>query len=67
MLRLDALGDRLGKSIGPRKPLEPHVPDTVNRMKHDLDAGISRGWQARFKDVLKAAEDLLPLLSKAIP
>jgi len=67
MMRIAALGDRLGERFGPRRPLAPSVPDAVNSMKHDLDAGIGAGWDARFSDVLKAAEDLWPLLASAVP
>jgi hypothetical protein len=67
MMRLDALAERLGDHVGPPKPLAPHVPNAVNSMKHDTDAGIGAGWDARFAHVIQAAEDLWPLLAKAVP
>jgi hypothetical protein len=67
MMRIAALGERLSKRVGAPRPLASHVADAVNSMKHDIDAGIGVGWEARFKDVLKAAEDLWPLLAKAVP
>jgi hypothetical protein len=62
MMRIAALVERL---CG--QPIDPPVPDAVNNMKHDLDAGIEDGWDARFSDVLKAAEDLWALLHLAVP
>jgi hypothetical protein len=67
MMRLDALGHRLGQLVGPERPLPSAVVDAVNSMKHDIDAGIAVGWEARFAHVLKAAEDLWPLLARAVP
>jgi len=66
MHRIAALGERLGKELGSNGPLDPQVPDAVNAMKHELDAGIGEGWEARFRHVLKAAHDLLPLLRRAV-
>ena len=67
MMRLHALGERLGKHVGPEDPLTSFVPDAVNSMKHDTDAGIGAGWDVRFNHVLQAAEDLWPLLVRAVP
>jgi hypothetical protein len=69
MLRLDALADRLKKQLHlAKKPLtEPHVPNAVNSMKHDRDAGIAQGWEVRFASVMKAAEELCPPLERAVP
>jgi hypothetical protein len=67
MMRIAALGERLGKHLGVAHPLSSKIPDVVNSMKHDVDAGITLGWDAKFADVIKAAEDLWPLLAKAVP
>jgi hypothetical protein len=67
MMRLHALGERLGEHVGQPKPLAFPVPDAVNSMKHETDAGIGAGWEARFAHVVQAAEDLWPLLSRAVP
>jgi hypothetical protein len=67
MLRLDALGEKLGKKIGPRHPLGPEVPQAVNDMKHTPDARIAEGWDVRFSHVLHEAEQVVALLEKAVP
>jgi len=67
MMRIAALGERLGKQIGPAKPLGPEVPNAVNSMKHAVDAGITEGWEVRFAHVLRDAEVLWPILAKAVP
>ena len=51
MMRLDALGERLGTHLELSHPPlpSPHIPDAVNSMKHDVDAGIAVGWNARLE------------------
>ena len=63
---LAALDERIAEHLGTKRPLRPLVPDAVNSMKHDVDAGIAVGWKVRFGDILDAADELCGLLEKAV-
>ena len=67
MMRLSALDERLSKHLGTKRILSPLVPDAVNSMKHDVDAGIGAGWPVRLADTLFAAEQLCECLQRAVP
>jgi len=67
MLRIDALGEKLGEKVGPRHPLGPQVPKAVNDMKHTPDARIAEGWDVRFRHVLQDAEHIVTLLEEVVP
>lgn len=66
IMRLSALNERIGKYLGTRRDVAREIRKVVNRIKHDIDAGIQSGWRIGFRDVLKATEDLCAQLEKAI-
>ena len=66
IMRLSALNDRIDKYLGTKQDVAAKIRSVVNRIKHDVDAGIGSGWMIRIADVIKASEDLCALLEKAI-
>ena len=66
MMRLGALNERIDKYLATKRDVAEKVRKVVNSLKHDVDADITSGWDVRFADVLKAAEDLCGLLEQAI-
>ena len=66
IMRLSALNERVDTYLGTNQDVAAKIRKVVNRIKHDVDAGITSGWNIRFADVLKASEDLCALLEKAI-
>lgn len=66
MMRLAALNERIDIYLGANHDVAAQVRKLVNKIKHEVDAGIGRGWTIKFADVLKATEDLCILLEKAI-
>jgi hypothetical protein len=63
MFRLAALDERIAEHLGIPRPLGPEIPDAVNSMKHDVDAGIAAGWNVRLEHVIHGAQTLWPLLA----
>ena len=66
IMRLAALNEGIGKYLGANHDVAAQIRKLVNKIKHEVDAGIGRGWEIKFADVLKATEDLCALLEKAI-
>ncbi len=66
IMRLSALNDRIDKYLRVNQDTAAKIRKVVNKIKHDVDAGITSGWNIKFSDVLKTSEDLCVLLEKAI-
>jgi hypothetical protein len=66
IMRLSALNERIDKYLGTNRDVAEKIRKVVNKIKHDIDAGVQSGWAVGFRDVLKATEDLCTQLEKAI-
>lgn len=67
MMRLAALNERLDKYLGAKRNLASKVSKLVNKLKHDVDAGITDGWKMSFTEVVTTTSDLCGLLEMGIP
>ena len=65
-MRLAALNERVDKFSGIKKDVASDIRRIVNKIKHEVDAGISSGWKIQLSDALKASEDLCEILEKTI-
>lgn len=66
IMRLAALNERIPKYLGNNQDLAKDVRRVVNKIKHDIDAGIACGWNITFAKVLKSTDELCKLLERAL-
>ena len=66
ILRLSALNERIDKHLGISHDIAKQVRQVVNKIKHEVDAGIGKGWAVTFADILRSTEDLCDLLVQAV-
>jgi hypothetical protein len=64
MMRVSALSWRTNERLKIKTDWAPKVRETVNQLKHDIDAGIEKGWQVRFADILSGIDDVCGALEK---
>lgn len=66
IMRLSALNERIDKYLGTNRDVAQKIRRVVNKIKHNVDAGVQSGWAIGLRDVLKATEELCTQLEKAI-
>lgn len=66
IMRLSALNERIDKYLQVNQDTAAEIRKVVNKIKHEVDAGITSGWTIKFSDILKASEDLCVLLEKSV-
>jgi hypothetical protein len=65
IMRLAALNERVAKYVEMEHD-HREIRRIVNKIKHEVDAGITSGWDFKLSDVLRATDDLCGLLERSI-
>ena len=66
VMRLDTFYQRIADYAGEKKILAHKVYCTNRAIKHDIDAGLRKGWEIQFADVLRSTKDVCELLEKVL-
>lgn len=67
LMRLDAIDTRLAIVLGSKPNYGGKVRESVNSLKHDVDAHLSGTKPVVFSDAIAAAERLTAQLRQAVP
>lgn len=66
IMRLDTFYQRIDHYAHVKCILANEVNRTNRAIKHEIDAGLGKGWRIRFEDVLRSTKDVCELLEKIL-
>jgi len=66
IMRLDTFYQRIGKCARVKRILAHEVNCTNRAIKHEIDAGLNKGWKIQFADVLRPTKAVCELLEKVL-